>query len=125
MKLPLLFVAALAFFCMSAISWSASASFGAIAFDQATGRYGFSWGKSSRAEANESAKKDCASEGCKLFSVTPGRCGALATAEDQKDSNAWGISTRPDKGDAEARAIANCQKHTAGQCKVRGSDCNR
>jgi hypothetical protein len=110
---------------MFAMTAPAFAEFGAVAYDQATGRYGFSWNKSSRQEANEAAKKDCASESCKLFPVNPRQCGALATAENQKDSSAWGISIRPDKSDAEARAIATCQKHTASQCKVRGSECNR
>ena len=106
-------------------SGSAWAEFGAIAFDQSTGRYGFSWNETTAQRAAELAKKDCGGGDCHMFPVSPRQCGALATAENQKDSTAWGVSIRPNKGDAEARAIADCQKHTQGQCKVRGSECNR
>ncbi|MBV9555351.1 MAG: DUF4189 domain-containing protein [Alphaproteobacteria bacterium] len=102
----------------------ARADFGAIAYDQASGRYGFSWNEGTPQRAGELAKKDCGGDSCRVIPVAPRLCGALATAE-KKESNAWGVSIRPDKGDAQARAIADCQKHTEGQCKVRGSECNR
>jgi hypothetical protein len=104
---------------------SARAEFGAIAYDQGTGHYGFSWNETAPQRAAELAKKDCGTGDCRVFPVSPRQCGALATAENQKESTAWGVSIRPNKGDAEARAIADCQKHTQGQCKVKGSECNR
>jgi hypothetical protein len=120
-----LIAAAIAVTGVLAVTTPARAEFGAIAYDQSTGRYGFSWNEATPQRAAELAKKDCASPNCRLFPVNPRQCAALATAENQKESNAWGVSLRPDKGDAEARAIADCQKHTQGQCKVRGSECNR
>ncbi len=110
---------------MLAIATPAHAEFGAIAYDQGTGHYGFSWNETAPERAAELAKKDCGTGNCRVFPVAPQQCGALATAENQKESTAWGVSIRPNKGDAEARAIADCQKHTQGQCKVKGSECNR
>ena len=104
----------------------AYAGYGAIAYDLNADRYGFAWNEPNQARASELAKKDCGgSADCRLFPVPPGQCGALATAENHKESNAWGVSIRPNRDDAQARAISDCQKHTKGQCKVRGSECNR
>jgi uncharacterized protein DUF4189 len=107
-----------------ACSAPAYAGYGAIAYDQKADRYGFAWNESTQQKASDLAKKDCGSDDCKLIPIAPRQCGALATAENHKESNAWGASMRPNKGDAEARAIADCQKHTKGQCKVRGAECN-
>jgi hypothetical protein len=104
----------------------AFASFGAIAYDQATGRYGLSWNEASQDRANQLALKDCGgSEKCRVIPVPPAKCGALATTDNPKESTAWGASIRDQKPAAELGAMQDCQKHTAGQCKVRGSECNR
>jgi hypothetical protein len=103
----------------------AFASFGAIAYDQATGRYGFSWNEASQDRANQLALKDCGSDKCRVIPVPPAKCGALATTGNPKESTAWGASVRDQKAAAELGAMQDCQKHTAGQCKVRGSECNR
>lgn len=118
--------AASALVAVLALAAPAYAGYGAIAYDQGTGRYGLAWNEATQQRASELAKKDCGgSADCRLFPVAPGRCAALATAENTKESSAWGVSIRPNKGDAEARSIADCQKHTKGQCKVRGAECNR
>jgi hypothetical protein len=57
--------------------------------------------------------------------VPGGKCAALATSADPKESNAWGASVREGKAEAELAAMQNCQKRTSGQCKIRGSECNR
>jgi uncharacterized protein DUF4189 len=103
----------------------AFAGFGAIAYDQATGRYGLSWNEATQDRASGLARKDCGSDKCQLIPVPPAKCGALATTDNPKESTAWGASVRDDKAAAELGAIQGCQKHTAGQCKVRGSECNR
>lgn len=103
----------------------AFASFGAIAYDQATGRYGFSWSQPTQDRANTLARKDCGSVSCKVMAVPPAKCGALATTDNAKESNAWAAAIRDQKSAAELGAIQDCQKRTAGQCKVRGSECNR
>ena len=103
----------------------AFASFGAIAYDQATGRYGFSWNEQTQDRANGLARKDCGSDSCRVIPVPPARCGALATTDNPKESTAWGASIKDQKAAAELGAMQDCQKHTAGQCKIRGSECNR
>jgi hypothetical protein len=100
-------------------------TFGAVAYDQVTGRYGLSWNEATQQRAVDLAMKDCASPKCASYPVPPRRCAALATAENLKESNAWGLSIRENKPDAEAQAVADCKKHTESQCKVRGSECNR
>lgn len=102
----------------------AFAGFGAIAYDQATGRYGLSWNQPTQDKANAAARKDCGAGSCQLIPVPPAKCGALATADNPKESTAWGASVRDDKPAAELGAIQGCQKRTAGQCKIRGSECS-
>ena len=116
-------IAALALMLTAAAPALAAA--GAIAYDESNGKYGFSWNKPTQQEANDSAKKDCGSEKCKLIPVPGRKCGALATSSDPKESSAWGASVRESKAEAELAAMQNCQKRTSGQCKIRGSECNR
>jgi hypothetical protein len=105
---------------------SALAAAGAIAYDQGNGKYGLAWNKPTQQEASDAAKKDCGSDNCKLIPVPGGKCAALATGADPKESNnAWGVSIRESKAQAELAAMQNCQKRTSSQCKIRGSECNR
>jgi hypothetical protein len=102
----------------------ASAGYGAIAFDEATGRYGFAWNEKTAHEAEEIALKDCKSKGCKIVvPVGPRECAALASSEGGKI--AWGGSKRPSRDAAKLAALENCQKRSAGKCEVRGSECNK
>ena len=57
-----------------------------------------------------------------MFRVGPHLCGAIAMTEDGK---VWGGAVRPKRDGAQLAALENCQKRTAGQCKLRGSECNR
>ena len=41
------------------------------------------------------------------------------------DGKIWGGARRPKRAAAEAAAMNDCQKRTAGQCKVRASECNK
>jgi|HubBroStandDraft_1064217.scaffolds.fasta_scaffold817713_2 hypothetical protein len=118
-------VASLALVGLMATAGPAFASFGAVAYDDATGHFGFSWSQPTQERATELALKDCASAKCHAFPVPPAKCGALATSNDPKESSAWGGAVRDDRPAAELAAMENCQKHTKGQCKVRGSECNR
>src|SRR5215469_7327154 len=103
----------------------ALAGFGAIAFDQATGRYGFSWNEQTQDRASGLARKDCGADKCRIIPVPPGKCDATATTDNPKESNAWAAAIRDEKPAAERSAMQSCQKRTAGQCKIRGSECNR
>ena len=103
----------------------ASASFGAFAYDEATGKYGASWNQATEKQAEETALKGCASEKCKIvFRTGAGQCGAIAATENGK---AWGGAKRPKREEAEKAALANCQKRVkaGSQCKVKTADCNK
>jgi hypothetical protein len=102
----------------------AFAAYGAFAHDGTTGKYGYSWNEPNEKKAEEAALRGCASEKCKIvFKTKTGECGAIATTENGK---VWGGASRPKKDAAEKAAVDNCQKRTsAGQCKMRGSECNK
>lgn len=101
----------------------AFAAEGAFAYDQATGKFGFSWNEPSAKAAEDAAMKGCTSEHCKIvFRTGAKECGAIAMTEDGK---IWGGAKRPRREAAELAAMQNCQKRTSGQCKVRGAECNK
>ncbi len=103
----------------------AFASFGAFAYDEATGKYGASWNQATEKEADAAALKGCASDKCKVvFRTAAGQCGAIATTDNGK---AWGGAKRPKREEAEKAALANCQKRVkaGAQCNVKAADCNK
>jgi hypothetical protein len=103
----------------------AHAAFGAFAYDQTTGKYGYSWNETSEQKAEEAALKGCASDKCKIiFRTKDGQCGAFAMTENGK---IWGGATRPKRDAAEKAALDNCRKRVSAgaQCKIRGSECNK
>lgn len=101
----------------------AFAEYGAVARDEATGKYGLSWNEANQKQAEDAAIKGCNTTGCKVvFKVGPKQCGAFATTDDGK---IWGGSVRPTKAAAELAALQGCQKRTKVQCAVKGSECNR
>ena len=99
----------------------AQAGFGAIAYDQYAGKEGFSWNQPSEAEANELALKQCGSQDCRVYPVSPKACGALARSD--KDQ-AWGGAERQTLDLAKRDAVDRCKSHTqTGTCAVRVSGC--
>ncbi len=101
----------------------ASAGYGAIAYDQDSGKQGASWNQSTPAQANEMALKSCASAACRVHPVEPAGCGALALSDKDK---AWGGADREKLDAAKREAIAHCRTHTTdGTCTVRVSGCNK
>jgi hypothetical protein len=99
---------------------------GAFARDEAAGKSGHSWNEPNEKKAEEAALKDCGTDKCKIvFKTKAGECSAFATNDDGK---IWGAAKRPKRDAAEKAALANCQKRTktgTGQCKMRGSECNK
>ena len=101
----------------------ASAGYGAIAWDQDTGKYGASWNQPTGKRAEEVALGECGTSGCKIVArVRPAMCGALATTEDGKHA---GAAWRRDREAARVAAVRNCSKDQAGECVVRAADCNK
>jgi hypothetical protein len=102
----------------------AFAGYGAFALDPAAKKFGYSLNQPDRQHADTLALQHCKSDGCKVvFPVGPRQCGALATAE--VAGTAWGGAVKKTREAAKLAAIEDCQKHTKGQCKLRGTGCNR
>jgi len=101
----------------------AFAKYGAFAYDQPAGKFGYSYNEATQNAADAAALKGCASPGCKVvFRTGPQQCGAIAAVEGGK---IWGGARRNSKDSAELAAIQDCQKRTSTQCKIRGSECNQ
>jgi hypothetical protein len=108
---------------MLAAAGPAHAGFGAVAYDQETGKYGATWDEPTQARAFELALKQCASPNCRVHAVEPAGCGALALSDKDK---AWGGADRETLAKAQQDAMARCRTHTTtGTCAVRVSGCNK
>jgi len=102
---------------------AARGDYGAIAWDQQSGRRGWSSNQPTMQRAEEVALSECGASGCKVI-TRAGRnmCGALATTENGKYI---GAASRSDREAARLAALANCNKGNAGECAVRFTECNR
>jgi hypothetical protein len=99
-----------------------AAEYGAIAWDEASGKRGASWHEQTAKRAAEAAVSECGASGCKVVTrVRPGMCGALAASEDGKKV---GAAERKTRDAARVAALANCPK-TSGECTIRVSECNK
>jgi hypothetical protein len=97
--------------------------YGALAVDEPTAKWGFSWGEKTPSAAEAAAIKACEAETCKIvLGIAKKMCVALARVE---SGTAWGAATRTDRAKAEDAAIMNCQKRSEHECAVRGSECYR
>jgi Domain of unknown function (DUF4189) len=100
----------------------ARAEYGAIAWDEVSGKRGASWHEPTAKRAAEAAISECAASGCKVVTrIGPGMCGALAASEDGKKV---GGAERKTRDAARVAALANCPK-TSGECTIRVSECNK
>jgi Domain of unknown function (DUF4189) len=124
MRLALLTAAAVLAFAAPALSVPPAAAYGAIAWDKATGRYGWSRNQATQQKADELAISGCGATGCKVVirmtSAAP--CGALATNEDGKSA---GGASRKNLADARLLALDYCRKATKGECVIRIGECSK
>ena len=99
------------------LSWSTAAladdNYGAIAFSQSTGNYGFSYDYDSRASAEARAREKCGDHNCTVVLWFVNACGALATG----DGNAYGTGWASSRREAENIAMSNCRGEASG-CSV-------
>src|SRR5215469_11235449 len=101
----------------------AVAGYGAIAWDQSTGKYGASWNQPTKEGAEEAALSECGASGCKVVKrIGPRMCGALATTGETKQA---GAAVRGNRDAARLAALTACQKNKAGECVVKSTDCNK
>jgi Domain of unknown function (DUF4189) len=122
-RVSLMFVGSAALLLSASTAAPAQAGYGAIAYDQTSGSYGSSSNQPSAARANEEALKSCASAECRVHSVEPHGCGALAKSDSDK---AWGGADRDTIDAAKREAVEHCQNHTStGHCQVVVTACNK
>jgi uncharacterized protein DUF4189 len=99
-----------------------AAEYGAIAWDEATGKHAASWNQPTQRRADEVAISECGASGCKVVrQIGPKMCGALALTEDGKKA---GAAFRKDRDAARLAALNACPKQ-AGECIVRVDGCNK
>jgi clan AA aspartic protease (TIGR02281 family) len=97
--------------------------YGAIAWDEGTGKRGWSLNQDTPQRAAEVALGACGTAGCKVIVRTgPAMCSALAATENGKYI---GVASRADRIDALLSALTNCQKGNAGECPVQLTTCNQ
>lgn len=92
--------------------------FGAIAFDQDSGAWGYSYNSGSRQQAAAQAMQHCKGA-CKVIGEFWNNCGALAANKD----GAYGWDGNIDENAATDQALANCNKHGTG-CQIKVTVCN-
>lgn len=123
MRRAILFAVGFAAVLASAAARPALAGYGALAYDEAAGKYGLSSNEETQGKAEDVARKICGTDKCKIvFRTAPQECGAVATAE---SGPTWGAGKGRPRSRAELDAMTNCQKRTKGQCKLRSAECNR
>lgn len=98
-------------------SWSTAAAaddnYGAIAFSQAGGNYGYSYDYGSRAGAEQEALNRCNASDCAVVLWFMNACGALASGDD----NGYGTGWAPSRSAAENIAMSNCRNESTN-CRI-------
>ncbi len=107
-RAPILAAAALLFWAGTA---RADDNYGAIAFSQDDGSYGYAYDYDSRASAESQALAKCGTDSCSVVLWFMNACGALATG----DGNAYGTGWASSRGEAERIAMSNCE---ANGCSI-------
>ena len=90
---------------------SAEDKYGAIAYSQSTRRYGYAWGKTSRAEAEAAALSECTAGDA--FIAVWGSNTWLALAHGDGTSYGWARNEESEQV-AQSKAIAQCAQRAAG-----------
>jgi hypothetical protein len=93
---------------------TAEDNYGAIAYSQSTRRYGYSWGKRTREEAERTAIRECGANDA--FVAVQGRNTWLAIAHGRGTSYGWSWSDESEQA-ARDEAVLECAKR-AGGCHV-------
>ena len=124
--MPRLLSTAAALVCGAALLSAAPAyaGYGAIAWEQGTGRHGWSRNQPTQQKADELALSYCGTTSCKVIvrMASPALCAALATTKDLKT---FGAASRKTLPDARLAALTDCQKNNNGECIVRIGGCSK
>jgi hypothetical protein len=92
----------------------------AVAFDEETGGWGYSYNQVTAEAAKKEATKKCST--CKVTLTWNKGCGALA--QSKKDKKVMSAKTGSTRAAAEGAAKASCLGMGAGPCKVVVWACN-
>jgi serine/threonine protein kinase, bacterial len=85
---------------------------GALAYSESSGRYGFAYDYASQAEAINSAVERCKARDCRGVVWFRNSCGAFA-----KGDGAYGWGVGDSRAVAESKALAECRKRGGG-CRM-------
>lgn len=96
------------------------AKYGAIAFDEDKGGWGYSYNQPTEEKAKEAATEKCSS--CTVHLTWEGGCAALAQSE--TDKKVMSAKTGGTRATAEGAAKASCLSKKSGSCKVVVWACN-
>jgi len=88
-------------------------NYGAIAYSQDDGSYGYSSDYSSQATAEREALSQCSGRNCSVVLWFKNACGALATGS----GNGYGTGWASSRSEAEDIAMSNCNKN-ASRCSI-------
>ncbi len=92
----------------------------AVAFDEETGGWGYSYNQVTAKAAKKEATKKCST--CEVHLTWNKGCGALA--QSKKDKKVMSAKTGSTRAAAESAAKASCLGMGAGPCKVAVWACN-
>ena len=93
-------------------------NFGAIAFDQNSGAFGYSYNWGSRQQAVADAMRHCSGR-CKVIGEFWNNCGSLAANK----HGVYGWDGNIDEDAATRQALANCNQRGTG-CQIKVTVCN-
>ena len=98
-------------------------SFGAIAFGASSDAYGYSWGKSSSGEAQQTAMVNCRANGndCKIVANFSNACAAVAAVEAK---NRFAVGQGNSRADAQNSAMKSCGSQIGGKCQIEVWTCS-
>jgi hypothetical protein len=96
-------------------------SHGAIAYSPQSGDYGYSYGQSTRAAAEQRAKRECGKADCEIAAWFESACGALAVGDDGTWAGGEGGTERQARQDA----LSDCVKDGGKKCAVVYARCSR
>ena len=93
-------------------------NYGAVAFDEDSLAFGYSYNWGSQQQADAAAVRKCQGN-CKVIGQYWNNCGSLAAAKD----GSYGWAANLDENVATSRALANCNRYGTG-CETKVTVCN-
>jgi hypothetical protein len=99
-------------------------TYGALAISEDSGNFGASWGFKDAGAAEQRSLEECARNGgqnCVIKTSLAGNCSSLIMSPQARQSY---VVTDPDKFEAAAFGLAQCQASGATDCAVKAQFCS-